>query len=46
MRPGITQALRHMQAMEDKPELLVTGRDHVMDSFSVKIKSQPMSLIW
>jgi 3',5'-cyclic AMP phosphodiesterase CpdA len=32
---GLTQALRHMQTMEDKPELLVTGGDHVMDSFSV-----------
>jgi 3',5'-cyclic-AMP phosphodiesterase len=30
----LAQALRHMQAMDDKPELLITGGDHVMDSFA------------
>jgi 3',5'-cyclic-AMP phosphodiesterase len=35
---GLAQALRQMQAMEDNPQLLVTGGDHVMDSFSVTDK--------
>jgi Icc protein len=29
---GFAQALQYMQSMEDKPELLVTGGDHVGDS--------------
>ena len=29
---GFAQALKYMQSMEDKPELLVTGGDHVGDS--------------
>ncbi len=33
---GLAQALQHMQALEDKPTLLITGGDHVMDSFSAK----------
>lgn len=33
---GLAQALRHMQALEDRPQLLITGGDHVMDSFSAK----------
>jgi Icc protein len=33
---GLAQALRHMQALEDRPTLLVTGGDHVMDSFGAK----------
>ncbi len=31
---GFAQALNHMQALPDKPELLITGGDHVMDSFA------------
>jgi 3',5'-cyclic-AMP phosphodiesterase len=30
---GLTQALKRMQTMDDKPELLITGGDNVMDSF-------------
>ncbi len=33
---GLAQALEHMQALEDKPELLVTGGDHVMDAMGAK----------
>lgn len=33
---GLAQALRHMQALEDRPTLLITGGDHVMDCFSAK----------
>lgn len=33
---GLAQALEHMQALEDKPELLITGGDHVMDTFAAK----------
>ncbi len=33
---GLAQALRHMQALADRPTLLITGGDHVMDSFSAK----------
>jgi hypothetical protein len=29
---GFAQALKYMQSMDDKPQLLVTGGDHVMDS--------------
>jgi 3',5'-cyclic AMP phosphodiesterase CpdA len=30
-----TKALKYMQALDDKPQLLITGGDHVMDSFAV-----------
>jgi 3',5'-cyclic-AMP phosphodiesterase len=33
---GLVVALEHMQSLEDKPELLVTGGDHVMDAFAAK----------
>jgi 3',5'-cyclic-AMP phosphodiesterase len=29
---GLTAALRHVQALDDKPEMIITGGDHVMDS--------------
>lgn len=32
---GLAMALQHMQSLEDTPQLLITGGDHVMDSFSV-----------
>ncbi len=31
---GLVAALKHMQALKDKPQLLVTTGDHVMDSFA------------
>lgn len=30
---GFATALKYMQSMDDKPQLLITGGDHVMDSF-------------
>ncbi|HOQ03919.1 MAG TPA: metallophosphoesterase [Anaerohalosphaeraceae bacterium] len=33
---GLAKALRHMQSLEDRPSLLITGGDHVMDAFSAK----------
>lgn len=33
---GLTQALRHMQALKDRPQLLITGGDHVMDAFAAR----------
>lgn len=30
---GVTACLKHIHAMTDKPELILTGGDHVMDSF-------------
>ena len=29
---GLIAALKHAQSLEDKPEMLITGGDHVMDS--------------
>ena len=29
---GFTAALRHVQSLDDKPEMIITGGDHVMDS--------------
>jgi 3',5'-cyclic AMP phosphodiesterase CpdA len=33
---ALAQALEHMQALDDKPDLLITGGDHVMDAMSAK----------
>lgn len=33
---GLTRALEHMQNLKDKPELLITGGDHVMDAMDAK----------
>ncbi len=32
---GLETALKHMQSLDDQPELLITGGDHVMDAMDV-----------
>ncbi len=41
---GVAACLRHMQSQTDKPELVLTGGDHVMDAFEQKIDRA--TLVW
>lgn len=33
---GLAACLRHVQSLPDRPELIITGGDHVMDAFAAK----------
>lgn len=35
---GLAMCLHHIQSQKDKPDLIITGGDHVMDSFETPIE--------
>ena len=44
---GVTACLKHIAAMADKPELILTGGDHVMDSFEQEFgRTQKLWDLW
>jgi 2',3'-cyclic-nucleotide 2'-phosphodiesterase (5'-nucleotidase family) len=44
---GVTACLKHIHAMADKPELILTGGDHVMDSFEQEFgRTQKLWDLW